>query len=219
MHIIRTSIHEQNNAVVSCSLVKDTAQFWLFSLTSFKSLQRFCFLTHKPDSETHTHKKKTDLKYVSVFVRLFVWVLMPFLLLNHCNCASWQHSWLCPACLPETVCDGGILFYINRKVQKVLIFAAYLRKSKFVCVWCNKVKTIGTCCKMSCFQTLQEASYRFTRQAARLISQSALEDLVDPSGGRGGIAVVVLAVQCAVCEAAVGLFLLPLLLKQICNGV
>lgn len=31
--------------------------------------------------------------------------------------------------LPEAMSDGGILFYIDRKVQKVLIFAAYLRKA------------------------------------------------------------------------------------------
>lgn len=32
--------------------------------------------------------------------------------------------------LPEAVGDGGILFYIHRKVQKVLIFAAYLKRNK-----------------------------------------------------------------------------------------
>lgn len=42
---------------------------------------------------------------------------------------------------------------------------------------------------------------------------------MDPSWSRSGIAIVVLAVQCAICEAAIGLLLLPLLLKQICNGV
>lgn len=74
-----------------------------------------------------------------------------------------------------------------------------------------------TLCKLH--QKQQAASYCFTCKAACLISQSALEDLVDPGWSRSGIAIVVLAVQCAVCEAAVGLFLLPLLLKQICNGV
>lgn len=72
---------------------------------------------------------------------------------------------------------------------------------------------------MSYLQHQQAVSYRFAGKAARLISQSALEDLVDPSGSRGGIAVVVLAVQSAICKAAVGLVLLPLLLKQICNSV
>lgn len=61
--------------------------------------------------------------------------------------------------------------------------------------------------------------YRLTGEAACLISQSALEDLMDPGGSRCGIAVVVLRVQCAVGKATIGLLLLPLLLKQICNGV
>lgn len=64
-----------------------------------------------------------------------------------------------------------------------------------------------------------EASYCFTGEAACLIGQSALEDLVDPGGSGRGIAVVVLGVQRAVGKAAIGLVLLPLLLKQICDGV
>lgn len=62
-------------------------------------------------------------------------------------------------------------------------------------------------------------SYRFTGEAACLIGQSALEDLVDPGGSGRGITVIVLGVQRAVGKAAVGLILLPLLLKQICDGV
>lgn len=42
---------------------------------------------------------------------------------------------------------------------------------------------------------------------------------MDPGGSGCGIAVVVLTVQCAVGKAAIGLLLLPLFLKQICNGV
>lgn len=61
--------------------------------------------------------------------------------------------------------------------------------------------------------------YRFTGEAACLIGQSALEDLMDPGGSRCGVAIVVLGVQCAVGKAAIGLILLPLLLKQICDGV
>lgn len=119
------------------------------------------------------------------------------------------------------MCDGGILFYVNRKVQKVLIFAAYLRKTNLYAVGVTGLKQskLYSRGKMSFFQNQQEVSYRFTCKAARLISQSALEDLMDPSRSRRGIAIVVLAVQCAVCKAAVGLLLLPFLLKQICNGV
>lgn len=72
---------------------------------------------------------------------------------------------------------------------------------------------------ISCLQSQYWATYRFTGEAACLIGQSALEDLVDPSGSRRGVAIVVLAVQCAVGKAAIGLVLLPLLLKQICYGV
>lgn len=68
-------------------------------------------------------------------------------------------------------------------------------------------------------QSQQWETYRLTGEAACLIGQSALEDLVDPSGSRRGVAIVVLAVQCAVGKAAIGLLLLPLLLKQICYGV
>lgn len=64
-----------------------------------------------------------------------------------------------------------------------------------------------------------EASYCFTREAARLIGKSALEDLMDPGGSGRGIAVVVLGVQCAVGKAAIGLLLFPLLLQQVSNGV
>lgn len=42
---------------------------------------------------------------------------------------------------------------------------------------------------------------------------------MDPGGSGCGIAVVVLGVQCAVGKAAIGLLLLPLLLKQIGDGV
>ena len=42
---------------------------------------------------------------------------------------------------------------------------------------------------------------------------------MDPGGSGRGVAVVVLRVQRAVGKAAVGLVLLPLLLKQICDGV
>lgn len=63
------------------------------------------------------------------------------------------------------------------------------------------------------------ASYRFTGEAARLIGQSALEDLVDPGRSGRGIAVVILGVQRAVGKAAIGLVLLPLFLKQIRDGV
>lgn len=63
------------------------------------------------------------------------------------------------------------------------------------------------------------ASYRFAGKAARLIGQSSLEDLMHPCRSRVGIAVVVLTVQRAVGVAAIGLFLLPFLLKQICDGV
>lgn len=42
---------------------------------------------------------------------------------------------------------------------------------------------------------------------------------MDPGGSRCGVAVVVLGVQCAVGKAAIGLILLPLLLKQICDGI
>lgn len=118
--------------------------------------------------------------------------------------------------LPETMCDGGILLYINRKVQKVLILAAYLRKAN---LYVFGITGFYSRDKMSCFKKQQGVSHRFTRKAACLVSQSALEDLVDPSGSRGCIAIVVLAVQRPVCKAAVGLLLLPLLLKQICNCV
>lgn len=64
-----------------------------------------------------------------------------------------------------------------------------------------------------------EESHRFTGEAARLIGQSALEDLMDPSGGRCGIAVVVLGVQSAIGQAAICLLLLPLFLKQISNSI
>lgn len=63
------------------------------------------------------------------------------------------------------------------------------------------------------------ATYRFTGKAARFVGQRSLEDLVHPGGGRVGIAVVVLTVQRAVSEAAIGLFLLPLLLQKVCDGV
>lgn len=66
---------------------------------------------------------------------------------------------------------------------------------------------------------MNEVSHRFTGEAACLICQSALEDLVDPGGSRCGIAVVVLGVQCTVGKAAISFLLLPLLLKQISNGV
>lgn len=69
------------------------------------------------------------------------------------------------------------------------------------------------------YENSHEESYRFTGEAACLIGQSTLEDLVDPSGCRCGITVVVLGVQGAVGKAAIGLLLLPLLLKQISNGV
>lgn len=39
-------------------------------------------------------------------------------------------STCCSVHLPEAVGDGGILFYIHRKIQKVLIFAAYLKRNK-----------------------------------------------------------------------------------------
>lgn len=42
---------------------------------------------------------------------------------------------------------------------------------------------------------------------------------MDPGGSRRGIAIVVLRVQCAVGKTAIGLLLLPFLLKQICDGV
>lgn len=42
--------------------------------------------------------------------------------------------------LPEAMCDGGILFYINRKVQKVLIFAAYLRKADLYATGVTRLK-------------------------------------------------------------------------------
>lgn len=41
---------------------------------------------------------------------------------------------------PEAMCDGGILFYINRKVQKVLIFAAYLRKADLYAIGVTRLK-------------------------------------------------------------------------------
>lgn len=66
---------------------------------------------------------------------------------------------------------------------------------------------------------LWRASHRFAGEAASLIGQSALEDLVDPGGRRCGVAVIVLGVQCAVGEAAISLLLLPLLLQQIGDGV
>lgn len=128
--------------------------------------------------------------------------------------------------LPEAMCDGGILFHIDREVQKVLVFAAYLGESTKAAVGGTRSQRVPVSSHRRLTRTLRqrrhvqlEASYRFARQAARLIGQSALEDLVDPSGSRGGVAVVVLAVQRAVCEAAVGLLLLPLLLEQICDGV
>lgn len=40
-------------------------------------------------------------------------------------CSYWLQCYL-----PEAVGDGGILFYIHRKVQKVLIFAAYLNRNE-----------------------------------------------------------------------------------------
>lgn len=73
--------------------------------------------------------------------------------------------------------------------------------------------------KFLLYKRINEGSYRFAGEAARLIGQSALEDLVDPGGSRRGITVVVLRVQGAVGKAAIGLLLLPLLLKQISNGV
>lgn len=42
---------------------------------------------------------------------------------------------------------------------------------------------------------------------------------MDPGWSRVGIAIVVLTIQCAVGKAAIGLLLLPFLLKQICDGV
>lgn len=66
---------------------------------------------------------------------------------------------------------------------------------------------------------LLRKSHRLTGKAASLIGQSALEDLVDPGGSRCRVAVIVLGVQCAVGKAAISLFLLPLLLKQIGDGV
>lgn len=147
--------------------------------------------------------------------------MMPFLSLNYQLCILTAFMALLAMWLPETMCDGGILFYINRKVQKVFIFAAYLRKANLYAFGVTGLKqsNLWSHVVTSYFKNQQEVSYRFTCKAARLISQSALEDLVDPSGSRGGIAIVVLAVQCAVCKASVGLLLLPLLLKQICNGV
>lgn len=55
--------------------------------------------------------------------------MMPFLSLNYKLCILTAFMALLGMCLPETMCDGRILFYINRKVQKVLVFAAYLRKA------------------------------------------------------------------------------------------
>lgn len=56
---------------------------------------------------------------------------MPFLSMNYKLCIfTARYSFACQELtLPEAMSDGGILFYINRKVQKVLIFAAYLRKA------------------------------------------------------------------------------------------
>lgn len=42
---------------------------------------------------------------------------------------------------------------------------------------------------------------------------------MDPGGGGRSVAIVVLTVQCAIGKTAIGLLLLPLLLKQICDGV
>lgn len=49
--------------------------------------------------------------------------------------------------LPEAVCDGGILFYIHRKVQKVLIFAAYLKRDESTSkeAKSNQIKILDRC--------------------------------------------------------------------------
>lgn len=54
--------------------------------------------------------------------------------INFCSC--FLSAWRSAVALPEAVCDGGILFYIHRKVKKVLIFAAYLKiKNKQTSKW------------------------------------------------------------------------------------
>lgn len=81
------------------------------------------------------------------------------------------------------------------------------------------------CPELSCIEchskefNLMPATYRFACKAACLIGQSPLEDLMHPSRSRVGIAIVVLTVQRAVSKAAIGLFLLPFLLKKICDCV
>ena len=62
-------------------------------------------------------------------------------------------------------------------------------------------------------------TYRFTGEAACLIGQCALKDLVDPGRRGRGVAVVVLGVQRAVGQPAVGLILPALLLQQVSDGV
>lgn len=63
-------------------------------------------------------KEKDNFQYIYKFYRKDL-LESHFIIWQLCNLYR---------CLPEAVCDRGILLNINRKVQKVLIFTTYLHR-------------------------------------------------------------------------------------------
>lgn len=122
--------------------------------------------------------------------------------------------------LPETVCDGSVLLHVYRQIQEVLVFAANLQTDggflKLICLCEFVLAEIN-----SCGLAIQEhLTHCFAVEAARLVRQGALEDLVDPRLLRLLSAFFPSVTSSVLHQLSIVLQLLALLLlEQVCNGV